>query len=73
MSIPARSPADVMIRPSSTKSTSGSTFTREKRRANSAAAAQCVVAFRPSSNPAAPRINAPVQWSSGFERLSRPS
>ena len=60
-SIPAATPALVNTGPSSTNSTSGSSFTWGYRRANSSALAQCVVAGRSSSRPAAARTKAPVQ------------
>ena len=59
-SIPAVTPADVHTLPSRTKIGSGSTVTLGYRRAKSSHHAQCVVARRPSSSPAAASTNAPV-------------
>ncbi len=59
--MPAATPAEVRMSPSSTKSTSSSSRTRGKARWNSGACAQCVVARRPSSSPAAASTSEPVQ------------
>ena len=53
--MPAALPAEVRMSPSSMYSTPGSTVTFGYRRASSAHSAQCVVARRPSSSPAAAR------------------
>ena len=60
-STPAPSPAEVSTSPSSTKSTFSLSNTFGYSSRNSSACAQCVVAGRPSSRPAAPSTNAPVQ------------
>src|SRR5256884_485346 len=59
--MPAATPAEVRMSPSSTNSTSGSSFTRGYRARKASACAQWVVAGRSSSSPAAARRNAPVQ------------
>ena len=58
-SMPAAVPALVIIRSSSTKSTSGSTLASGNRRFSSSVCRQCVVQARPSSSPASPSRNAP--------------
>src|SRR5215472_7305287 len=59
--MPALTPAEVQIFPSWTKIGSGSTRTSGKRVLNVSAAAQCVVARRPDSNPASASRKAPTQ------------
>ncbi len=59
--MPAAVPAPVMTRPSSTKSTDGSTVAVGNRAASSSACIQCVVQRRPSRRPASPSANAPLQ------------
>ncbi len=61
MSTPAVAPAEVTNCPLSTYSTPGSRRTAGNRARNAAAAAQCVVARRPSSRPVAARVNVPTQ------------
>ena len=60
-SMPAATPADVRIAPSSTHRTSGSTVDRWMALGEVAASRQCVAARRPSSSPASARTKAPVQ------------
>jgi hypothetical protein len=59
--MPALTPAEEKISPSSTYMASGSTSIAGCARARVRACCQCVVARRPSSSPAAARMNAPVQ------------
>src|SRR5713226_4889457 len=61
MSRPAVIPADVHTWPSAIKIRSTSTEAFGKRLCSSFAKSQCVVALRPSSKPASPKMNAPVQ------------
>ncbi len=58
--MPAAVPALVMMSPSSTNSTSGSSRALGKRSASSSTWLQWVVQRRPSSKPAAPSTNAPL-------------
>ena len=60
-STPADKPAEVSRSPSSTNSRFSSSFTSGYSARKSSAIAQCVVAGRSSSSPAAPSTNAPVQ------------
>lgn len=60
-STPEAAPAEVSTSPSSTKSTSGSSAMSGNHSWKTCARAQCVVAGRPSSSPAAARVKAAVQ------------
>ena len=59
--MPDDTPAEVKTSPSRTLIASGSTVISGKARANNPASCQCVVARRPLSRPACPRMNDPVQ------------
>jgi hypothetical protein len=62
--MPAAVPALVMMLPSSTNRTSGSSWIVGKRSSSICPFRQCVVQGRPSSNPAAPRMKTPLHTDS---------
>ncbi len=59
--MPEAAPAEVSTSPSSTNSTFGSSATCGYHSRKTSVVAQCVVARRPSSSPAAASTKAPVQ------------